>query len=116
MPARFLERIPHARLVHLPRYLKALQIRMERAALQPDKEQTRKLQLTPYVDALRRWQSNPQLSGEAAQLVEEYRWMVEEFRVSVFAQELGTSVPVSPKRLDQLLLRLGELTVNKSRT
>lgn len=116
MPARFLELIPHARLVHLPRFLKALQIRMERAALQPDKEQTRKLQMAPYIDALRRWQSTPNLSGEAAQLVEEYRWMVEEFRVSVFAQELGTSTPVSPKRLDQILLRLGELTVNKSRT
>jgi len=39
--------------------------------------------------------------------VEEFRWMVEEYKVSLFAQELGTAVPVSPQRLDQLLQTSG---------
>jgi len=40
--------------------------------------------------------------------LETYRWMTEEFRVSLFAQELGTAVPVSEKRLDQQWLRVAE--------
>lgn len=37
--------------------------------------------------------------------LEEFRWMVEEYKVSVFAQELGTAFPISPKRLDEYLAR-----------
>jgi len=40
--------------------------------------------------------------------LEAYRWMTEEHRVSVFAQELGTAVPVSEKKLDQQWLRVAE--------
>ena len=40
-----------------------------------------------------------ELTGEKREAVEALRWMVEEFRVSVFAQELGTAQKVSPKRL-----------------
>ena len=115
MPPDFLDAIPHHRLVHLPRYLKALQTRIERASLQPDKEQARRLQLAPYLEALGRWRSNTHLTPEAGLVLDEYRWMVEEFRVSLFAQELGTPVPVSPKRLDQLLARLAELAPAKTR-
>ena len=43
------------------------------------------------------------LSPQARNALAEYRWLVEEFRVSVFAQELGTAQPVSPKRLDAQL-------------
>jgi ATP-dependent helicase HrpA len=113
MPPDFLEVIPHHRLIHLPRYLKALQTRIERASLQPDKEQARRLQLAPYLEALGRWRANTHLTPEAGLVLDEYRWMVEEFRVSLFAQELGTPVPVSPKRLDQLLARLAELAPAK---
>jgi ATP-dependent helicase HrpA len=101
--ARFLDRITYDRLTHLPRYLKALLIRAERAALNPAKHQERVRQLAPYQDALRKLQAQPARSPEAQRQREGFRWMVEEFKVSLFAQELGTAMPVSPKRLDQQL-------------
>ena len=101
--SRFLERVAYDRLPHLPRYLKALLIRAERAALNPAKNQDRLRQLAPYQDALRQLQAQPARSPEAKRQREAFRWLVEEFKVSLFAQELGTALPVSPKRLDQQL-------------
>ena len=101
--SRFLERVTYDRLTHLPRYLKALLIRAERAALNPAKNQERLRQLAPYQDALKQLQAQPARSPEAQRQIETFRWMVEEFKVSLFAQELGTAMPVSPKRLDQQL-------------
>jgi ATP-dependent helicase HrpA len=100
---RFLERLAYDRLTHLPRYLKALLIRAERAALNPAKDQERARQLAPYVAALKELQAWPAPPNAARRETETFRWMVEEFKVSLFAQELGTAVPVSPKRLDQQL-------------
>jgi ATP-dependent helicase HrpA len=100
---RFLERIEYERLLHLPRYLKALFIRAERAALNPVKNQERLRQLAPYVNALKKLEAQPPRSPAAQRQIENFRWMVEEFKVSLFAQELGTARPVSPQRLDQQL-------------
>jgi ATP-dependent helicase HrpA len=94
----------------MPRYLKALLIRAERAALNPAKDQERMRRVAPYVEALTRAKAKKPRSAAAIQHLEELRWMVEEFIVSLFAQELGTAVPASPKRLDQLLGRIGEPT------
>jgi len=101
--SRFLERIAYDRLAHLPRYLKALLIRAERAALNPAKDRERSDRLAPWQDALKKLQAQPAGSPEARRQIEAFRWMVEEFKVSLFAQELGTAMPVSPKRLDQQL-------------
>jgi ATP-dependent helicase HrpA len=105
VPPRFLEQIPFDRLSHLPRYLKALLVRAERAAVNPAKDQERAQRLAPYVDALNGFQegSGAKLTPRKTALIEEFRWMIEEFRVSLFAQELGTAVPVSAKRLDEIL-------------
>jgi ATP-dependent helicase HrpA len=101
--SRFLERVEYERLTDLPRYLKGLLIRAERAPLNPARNQERLRQLAPYVDALKKLQARPAGSPGAQVQIEAYRWMVEEFKISLFAQELGTAVPVSPKRLDQQL-------------
>jgi len=106
VPARFPERISPAVLGHLPRYLKALLIRAERASLNPAKEQERIRIVAPYVDGLAKLQAQPPTTGEGRRLLSEFRWMLEEFRVSVFAQELGTAQPVSVKRLDEALQRI----------
>jgi ATP-dependent helicase HrpA len=106
VPARFPERTTAAAMVHLPRYLKALLIRAERAVLNPAKEQERIRLITPYVTALARVGANPPTTEEGRRLVQDFRWMLEEFRVSIFAQELGTAQPVSPKRLDEALERI----------
>jgi ATP-dependent helicase HrpA len=103
MPARFLDHIEYERLPHLQRYLKALLIRAERAALNPVKDQERQRQLVRYQQALEQLQSEKSRSLEGLRQIEALRWMIEEFKVSLFAQELGTAIPVSPKRLDQQL-------------
>jgi ATP-dependent helicase HrpA len=106
LPRNFLETIPFPQLTHLPRYLKALATRMERAKLNPVKDKERAQQLEPYLAALKKLQANPPKAAGARQQLGEFRWMIEEFKVSLFAQELGTAVPVSPKRLDQQRERL----------
>jgi ATP-dependent helicase HrpA len=74
--------------------------------LNPVKNQERLRQLAPYEDALKKLAAQPPRTVEARRELETFRWMVEEFKVSLFAQELGTAMPVSPKRLDQQLERL----------
>jgi ATP-dependent helicase HrpA len=108
LPARFLQGIPFERLNHLSRYLKALLIRAERATLNPAKDRERAAQIAPYIQAC----SNlgPAKSPEARTAIQEFRWMLEEYKVSLFAQELGTAFPVSPKRLDQHLEKIRTLT------
>jgi ATP-dependent helicase HrpA len=106
VPPRFLDRVDFERLPHVSRYLKALQIRAERAALNPVKDQERARLVAPYVEALKSLEGAGELSREKSGLVEEFRWMLSEFKVSVFAQELGTATPVSAKRLDQQLERI----------
>jgi ATP-dependent helicase HrpA len=97
----FLYRTPVHWIACYPRYLKALDIRLERIAAQPGKD----LKYTESLAAL----TEP-LTAELAARPEElalnpelqsYRWMLEELRVSFFAQSLGTSQPVSEKRLSQ---------------
>ncbi len=103
IPHRFLEVIPFERLHHQARYLRALLLRIERASSNPPKEQERVRLIAPYVAALRQWESaRPgDTSAERRERIEEFRWMIEEYKVSLFAQELGTATPVSPKRLEE---------------
>ncbi|MFM8359115.1 MAG: DUF3418 domain-containing protein, partial [Verrucomicrobiota bacterium] len=67
------------------------------------KEQERARQLAPYLEAVQQLRRAPPKDPAARRLAEEFPWLVEEFKVSLFAQELGTAVPVSPRRLDELL-------------
>jgi ATP-dependent helicase HrpA len=103
LPPRFLEQISFDRLKELPRYLKALLTRLERAALNPQKDAERAAQLAPYAQVVAGFAAKPSSVPEVRAMQEEFRWLVEEFKVSLFAQELGTAVPISAKRLDQKL-------------
>jgi ATP-dependent helicase HrpA len=98
VPPDFLRTTPFAQLSHLPRYLKAMKLRAERARKNPAKDAERAAQLAPYLAAAERLRARP--GGEA------FRWLVEEFRVSLFAQELGTAEPVSAVKLDRALAAL----------
>jgi ATP-dependent helicase HrpA len=106
MGPRFLERTSYERLPHLMRYLKALLVRVERAALNPAKDRERAALLVPYLAALKKVEATRDFSEEGRVAAEEFRWLVEEYKVSLFAQELGTAVPVSPKRLDAVWERV----------
>ena len=108
MSSRLLQIVSFERLAHLPRHLKALLVRAERAALNPVKDRERAAQLAPYLQATTNLA--PAKSPEARTAVQEFRWMLEEYKVSLFAQELGTAFPVSPKRLDQQLEKIRSLS------
>jgi ATP-dependent helicase HrpA len=117
LPPDFLRRMPFLRVQHLPRYLRGMQARAERWKRDAAKDATRAKELVPFVVAWRK------LAGVAtggrdqvlesrrkaaptvqhAESVESFRWLVEEFRVSLFAQELGTAEPVSVVRLQRML-------------
>jgi ATP-dependent helicase HrpA len=97
----FLRELPTARLVHFPRYLKAMRLRAERLRLDASKDQQRMLQVLPY------WRAYLQHRAEGDGRLDELRWLIEEWRVSLFAQELKTAEPVSVKRLARALEALG---------
>jgi len=107
VPRNFLAVIPYGQLRQIPRYLKALATRMERARLNPVKDQERAHAVAPYLAKLNALAASRPKSAETRQRLEEFRWMVEEYKVSVFAQELGTAFPISPKRLDEYLAGMG---------
>ena len=103
VPPGFLRDTPADALAELPRYLKALALRAERALRDPARDQARMLDLKPFVDAL----AAARADGRAARPEwQALRWDLEELRVQLFAQELGTRRPVSAKRLARQLQAL----------
>ena len=101
LPADFVRRTPYAQLAHFPRYLKAMKQRADRWRQNPVKDTERARQLAPYVAAAAKLRDREE--GGA------FRWWVEEFRVSLFAQELGTAEPVSAVKLDRWLASFGKV-------
>jgi ATP-dependent helicase HrpA len=102
VPEDFLEIYSLERLAHVPRYLKALEMRVERGAYDPLKDQKRAAEAAAFsedADKLNRDAVTSGSSTEKKEALQELRWMIEEFKVSLFAQELKTAFPVSPKRL-----------------
>jgi ATP-dependent helicase HrpA len=103
----FLAATPSFLLVHLPRYLKALSLRQDRALLDPVKDQVRLLEMKPYNDAVVALQSqNETMDDDLFHLVKE----VEELNVQVFAQELSLKGTVSAKRLAKRLAEWVSMT------
>ena len=92
--------VPYARIRHFARYLKGAQVRIERARNSSSSDREKEARFAPYwtryVDAI-----TGKAKGKFDPVkLQEYRWLLEEYRISVFAQELKTAEPVSPKRLD----------------
>jgi ATP-dependent helicase HrpA len=113
MPRDFLTRYPLERLKHIPRYLEALRLRIERGAYNPAKDRSKAEQVSPFVKALQSLKDKipADSSLEKRSEVEEFHWMVEEFKVSLFAPEVKTAYPISAKRL---LVKLKKLQASIS--
>ncbi|HET9620310.1 MAG TPA: ATP-dependent RNA helicase HrpA [Kofleriaceae bacterium] len=93
-----------ARLAHIARYVKAIQVRLQRQANDPQKDQQKATQVVPFWQrfvAKRDELRGKRTPGELAELAE-LAWLIEEFRVQTFAPELKTAVPVSPQRLQDV--------------
>ncbi|MFH1154119.1 MAG: ATP-dependent RNA helicase HrpA [Pseudomonadota bacterium] len=92
------------RIRELPRYVAALRLRAERGALEPAKDSRKALEAAVYTAKLKELIDSlaPGASDEKIRSVETYFWMIEEFKVSLFAQELKTPLKTSSKRLDAM--------------
>jgi ATP-dependent helicase HrpA len=103
VPQRFMEIYNSELLLRLPRYMKAIQIRAERATNDPEKDKKKMAQAEDFIKTHEEMVQSllPQSSTDKRVAVEEFRWMVEEFKISLFAQELKTLFPVSRKRLEE---------------
>ena len=88
---------------YLPRYLKAIELRLDKLRYAPDKDRQRMTIIAPLWEAYKTAQAElGQRKQPASEALQQFRWLLEELRVSLFAQELKTSQPVSAKRLDAL--------------
>jgi len=99
MPKRFAAQTPWAALHHLPRYLKGVTLRLDKLRADPARDAQRLAELRPLEPRYLRTVADRK--GALDERLAEYRWLLEELRVSLFAQELRTPQPVSVKRLDK---------------
>jgi len=112
VPRDFLEIYSLERLRSIPRYLEALRLRVERGMYNPAKDRSKAEQASQFVRAFKKLQEETAASSssERKAAVEEFRWMLEELKVSLFAPELKTAHPISFKRLLLKLKTLQEKT------
>jgi ATP-dependent helicase HrpA len=104
MPKRFLAGTPWTQLQHFPRYLKAIVLRLDKIRADPARDAARLAELKPQEQ--RYWRLVAERKGAADARLLELRWLLEELRVSFFAQELRTPQPVSVKRLEKVWSQL----------
>ena len=97
VPAGFLLTTPWSRLREFPRYLKAVLYRLEKAPQDPARDQKLLAEVTPLEQ--RYWQAVKAEKGQRPPAHDAFRWLLEEQRVSLFAQQLRTPVTISAKRL-----------------
>jgi ATP-dependent helicase HrpA len=105
MPKRFLANTPWGPLQHYARYLKAITARLDKYRADPARDTAKLTELRPQEQ--RYWRLVAERKGVADARMQEFRWLLEELRVSFFAQELKTPQPISAKRLDKAWAQLG---------
>ena len=102
LPPDFLVRYDEERLNHIGRYLRALSVRAERGAVHLQKA----LERGKEIQDLEVWRETtlrelPSYASEEKRLaLADFGWMIEEYKVSLFAQELKTAIPISRKRIE----------------
>ena len=107
---KFVAEIPYGQLVHVPRYLKAIAMRIDKLRTNPSRDaQCQK----DWESVARPWQKLLQGNRGSAsyamtedQALQDFRWQLEELRVALYAQELKTPSPMSLKRLEKVLASL----------
>ena len=100
VPKNFIAVAPWTQLAHYARYLKAITLRLDKYRADPARDAAKLAELRPQEQ--RYWRLVAERKGQVDARMQELRWLLEELRVSFFAQELRTPQPVSVKRLDKL--------------
>ncbi|HEX5460020.1 MAG TPA: ATP-dependent RNA helicase HrpA [Steroidobacteraceae bacterium] len=104
LPADFIESTPYPWLGHLPRYLKAIVRRLSRLPAEARRDGELASRVRPFVAAVRDLQASFPAASVRSELTM-LRWMIEELRVSLYAQDLKAAVRVSEQRLAEQLER-----------
>ncbi|MFM0630145.1 ATP-dependent RNA helicase HrpA [Paraburkholderia xenovorans] len=94
---RFVVETPYAQLAHFPRYLKGIALRIDKLKADPARDARQFAEFQPLLQNYQR--AVAQRGGVLDPRLSEFRWLLEELRISLFAQELRTPMPVSVKRL-----------------
>ena len=98
---RFVVETPFERLQHYPRYLKGIQVRLDKLKSDPARDTRLMAEYAPLWTLYERRFVQLAKQGTSDPQIEQFRWLMEELRISLFAQELRTPVPVSTKRLQK---------------
>ncbi|MEE4262582.1 MAG: DUF3418 domain-containing protein, partial [Desulfobacteraceae bacterium] len=108
VPESFVNLYDMNRLTHLIRYIKCMEIRARRALVDFEKDQAKARDVKTFSDRLDKMikSLSPDASSDKREALEEFLWMLEEYKVSIFAQELKTAFPVSGKRLEEKLAQI----------
>ena len=97
---------PWGHMQHLPRYIKALRLRIEKQPSNPDRDGKHAASIGMHWDKWKAEVEKQSKLGDVSPDLQDFRWLIEELRVSLFAQELKTPFPVSTKRLDKIWTNL----------
>ena len=99
---RFVADTDYAQLAHFPRYLKAINVRLEKLRADPARDAKLMAEWAQAAMPWQRAQKDRHGGKNGDPKMTELRWLLEELRVSLFAQELRTPMPVSVKRLQKV--------------
>ena len=102
----FLAGVPFERLKHYPRYIRAIAVRLDKIASNPERDADWQQQLARYWQTYQTKLVADRARGVRSPKLEEMRWMLEELRVSLWAQQFKTPYPVSFKRLEKFLAEI----------
>lgn len=111
VPSNFADLYALERIRHLPRFVACIRIRAQRTVDNPLKEEKKIAQLSKYSRHLNTFLSTLSIHStkEKTLLIEEFFWLLEEYKISLFAPELKTMVKVSEKILDGYLVRISNM-------
>ncbi len=102
LPPKFFTSTPWERLQHLPRYLKAMKLRLEKYPANIERDTRHAVAVSQIWQQWYERVNNKRKTGDDIEIaLADFRWLIEELRVSLFAQELKTPFPVSLKRLEK---------------
>ncbi|MWL87615.1 ATP-dependent RNA helicase HrpA [Cupriavidus sp. SW-Y-13] len=105
MSKSFVADTPYNQLVHFPRYLKGMAMRVDKLKGDPGRDSQRTQEMSPLIQQWQRAEKMLRSQGRGAvvdERMDEFRWMLEELRIALFAQELRTPQPMSVKRLQKV--------------
>ncbi len=102
----FITATPAQRLGEFPRYLDAIARRLDVLDREPEKDRRARAEIEPLWQRARETLPDPGRLAGADESIQELRWMFEELRVSIFAQQLGTKQPVSPGKVEKQIARV----------